>query len=382
MQRLLILPLLTAALLTSAAQPASSTLIPDLNRALSTRDARRIKAIETDLLSTQPPLDDLLSAGALLGQHDLIKDSAAIFERCVTLYPNSFEAHYNLAFARLNLGQLPEASRAIASITPSSAADQAASQYLQGKIFQASGDMQKAHDNLASAYRARPQEENYALDLALFYLHSSAYVPAIDVLQSASTYHPESQEIKLELALANALAGRNAAALTLCRNLQAKPTTASLSFLIAAFAQCMSQDFRACSQQARLGLNAPHPHPYLYYLDATALWNMGSPDPTRVLRDLNEAIARLPNCTVCLDLRAKVFEKTGNPNAALADLNTIVAQAPQSASAWYRLAQLDKKLGRAADSAAALRRYQAIHTTQTNQDVETFRQQFLGNNAR
>ncbi len=143
----------------------------------------------------------------------------------------------------------------------------------------------------------------------------------------------------------------------------------------------MSNDFSACSKEAQLGLKTPRPHPYLYYLDASALWNMDSPDHARVLSELNNAVVRLPHCVACLELRSKVLEVTGDNQAALSDLERVVEQNPQSASNWYRLAQIYKKLDRPQESAGSLRRYQSIHAAQVNQEVESFRQQFIGTGA-
>jgi tetratricopeptide (TPR) repeat protein len=293
------------------------------------------------------------------------------------LYPESFEAHYDLAFALLNLGQPQRASAALASAKPTSSTDQAAISYLRGKIYEATGDIQKAREDFTAAYRARPREENYALDLALLYLRSYAYVPAINVLEPALEYHPESREIKLELALADALAGRKAATLALCGDLKSDAATSPLGFLIVAFSQCISNDFEACSKEAQLGLAASAPHPYLYYLDANALWSLNPADHDRALRLLNNAIAHLPRCVACLELRSKMLEAGGDNRSAVADLEHVVQQNPQSASAWYRMAQLYKKLGRSQESADSLRRYRSVHGAQANQEVESFRQQFL-----
>ncbi len=336
-----------------------------------------MQAVQDELLSGKPSLDVLLSAGALLGEHDLLQNSAAVFDRCTALYPESFEAHYDLAFALLNLGHARQALAALRSAKAAGLTDEAATHYLRGKIYEATGDMQRAREDLAAANRARPQAENYTLDLALLYLRSYAYVPAIDVLQPALKYHPESQEIKLELALANALAGRKAAALALCRGLESDPATSSLAFLLAAFSECMSNDFEACSKEAQLALASGNPHPYLYYLDANALWNLNPSDSGRALGRLNNAIAQLPHCVACLELRSKILEAGGDDGAAVADLERVVQENPQSASGWYRLAQLYKKLGRSAQSANCLRRYQAVHNAQANQEMESFRQQFL-----
>ncbi len=371
--------LLGPATLMAAAQMDYHELLKQLERAVSEHDTRQAQKIQDELLSGKPPLDVLLSAGALFGEHDLLGNSAAVFEKGTALYPESFEAHYDLAFALLNLGETQKAFAALSSARAAGSDEQAATNYLRGKIYEATGDMQTAREDLAAANRARPRAENYALDLALLYLRSYAYVPAIEVLQPAAEAHPESQELKLELALADALAGKKAASLALCRDLKSDAATSSQGFLIAAFSECASDDFEACSKETQTGLAEARPHPYLYYLDANALWNLNPSDRARALRQVNNAIAHLPGCVACLELRSKILEAGGDNRSAAADLEKVVEQSPQSASAWYRLAQLYKKLGRAQQSADSLERYRSIRSAQANQDVESFRQQFMPN---
>jgi tetratricopeptide (TPR) repeat protein len=367
----------SAALVAAGAPTDSGELLKRLERALTDHDTQQAQRVQDELLSSKPSLDVLLSAGGLLAEHDMLQNSADVFEKCVAMYPQSFEAHYDLAFALLNLGKPQQAFAALSSARTGGTTEEAAAHYLRGKIYEATGDLQRAREDFVAANRARPREENYALDLALLYLRSYAYVPAIDVLQPTSEYHPESRELKLELALANALAGRRAAALELCRDLQTDPALSSSGFLIAAFAECMNSDFEACSKQAQLGLAARNPHPYLYYLDANALWNLNPANPERALGQVNIAIGRLPACVTCLELRSKILEAGGNNRSASADLEKVVRQNPQASSAWYRLAQLYKKLGLKQESADCLRRYQSIRNAQANQEAESFRQQFL-----
>lgn len=369
--------LLAPAILAAGAQADSVELLKQLERALTDHDTQQAQRIQDELLSSNPSLDVLLSAGGLLAEHEMLQNSVDVLEKCVGMYPASFEAHYDLAFALLNLGNPQEAFATLSAAKAAGTDEQVATSYLRGKIYEATGDMQKAQADLAAANRARPREENYALDLALLYLRSYAYVPAIDVLQPASEYHPKSRELKLELALANALASRKAAALALCQDLKSDATLSSSGFLIAAFAECMSNNFEACSKEAQSGLVARNPHPYLYYLDANALWNLNPLNRDQALRKLNQAITHLPRCTACLELRGKILETGGDDQSASADLEKVVQLNPQAASAWYRLAQIYKKLGRAKESADCLGRYQSIRSTQANQEVESFRQQFL-----
>ncbi len=369
--------LVASAAISLSARQSNVPSIEELERALAAADARQIGAIEHQLLSGSPSLNVLLAAGALFAQRSLLRDSAALFERCTELYPVSFEARYNLALARLALGDNEGALVALSQAHPSSDADQIATEYLQGKIEAANGDLQKARTHLEHAYRSRPDEENYALDLALLYIRSAAYVPAMDVLQTASVHHPESAEIELELALADVLAGRSSAAIALCRKLQATEIDASLPVLITTFALCTTNNYQACRNEAELGMRAPHAHPYLSYLHATALWNLSPQDHEALLADLNAAVLKLPNCGVCVQLRSRVFEDMRNDEAAIADLKRVVSLEPRSAPAWYRLSVLYKKNGQPDDRAEALRRYHALQTEQVDQEMESFRSQFL-----
>lgn len=300
-----------------------------------------------------------------------------MFARGVERFPDSFEARYDLALTRLALNQNREAEAALDGAKPASAPERAASQYLRGKIELASGNPGQARGHLEEAYRARPQEENYALDLALLYIRSEAYVPAIDVLEAATQVHPDSAEIRLELALAEVLAGRSLEAIALAQRLTHDDTEPSLAGLIATFAYCMKGEYQACEDKATEGLRSAHAHPYLYYLRAMARWNLTPAENGAPLADLNAAVAKLPACGVCLQLRSRVFESMQDNQAAIADMQTAVEQDARSAAAWYRLSMLYKKTGDKHRQTEALRRYEAIHSRQADQEKESFRQLFL-----
>lgn len=361
-----------------AAQAQRSSYLPELQRALAQADSEAINRITAQILASDSTLQDLLTVGGLLGEQDYLEQSAAIFERCVINYPESFEAHYNLAFASIALHQNTRAEEALKSVTPSSSTEQAALQYLHGKIYGATGHLKEARDRFESAYHARPDQENYALDLAMLDLRSSAYVPAINVLQQASTYHPESQVMNLELALAYALTGRIEDATALCRKLEKAGSESSVPALIAAFAWCRTGDYQGCSEEALRGLRLPHPHPYLHYLHAMAEWNGTSPNADNILHELTIALKEIPGCQVCFQLRSRVFESVRDYRAAIRDLETAVEQDSSSPATWYRLSELYKKVGENEKSAGAISRFRSIHHDQANQELESFRDQVIG----
>jgi tetratricopeptide (TPR) repeat protein len=147
--------------------------------------------------------------------------------------------------------------------------------------------------------------------------------------------------------------------------------------LIAAFAYCTDKNYSACEKEASEGLDAPHPNPYLYYLRARAAWDSGSSDHSRMLADVSAAIQQMPGCEVCLLLRSRILEASQNDDLAIADLKKAVESDGQDASAWYRLAILYRKDKMPVDESDALRHYRSIHEDRSNQEVESFRKQFL-----
>ncbi len=359
------------------AQLVADPLLSELNRVLSANDAAGLHAVEQKLLTGSKNLDTLLSAGILLAQHDKFTEASALFERCSQEYPQSFEAKYNLALAQYALSNFAKALDALHNIAPQSARETAAVEYLEGKVFAATNRLHEAQQTLESAYRADPEEENYALDLGLLDIRSSAYVPAIAILQQALAQHPQWQELKLELSLASALAGRYKEAIALSRSLlhdNASPATARL---ITAFTLCMDEQYEACKNEAAAGLSSPNPDPYLYYLHAKALSKSDSTGSRPILGDLDIAIARMPACKVCILLRSRVLESNNDNRAAIADLQTLVQQDSKQAAAWYRLAVLYRKTGRSAEASDALHHYRTLQDNQETQEVESFRNQLM-----
>jgi predicted Zn-dependent protease len=359
----------------------SDTALADLMSALAAKNVEGARAAEERLLRGNESVDTLLNAGALLAGHDMLADAAAVFEKCADRFPASFEAKYNLALARIGLDDYGAAEKTVKEISPASSKESAAVDYLTGKLYNGLGRQQEARQSFEKAYDANPGEENYALDLALLYIRFAAYVPAIEILQQARARHPESEELGLELALADALSGQMADAVSVCRQLTQRDPAWPTPHVIAAFAQCFGANYKACEAEAYTGLTLPHPNPYLYYLHAEALWNDGSNERDKVLAELGKAIDSMPACSVCLLLRSKVLEAAHDEQGAMADLKAAVANDPQLASAWYLLSALYRKTGQPAEASTAINRYRALRAAQANGEIESFRKQFLSSLA-
>lgn len=355
----------------------SDPALAALAAALSANKIDDVHRWEQRLFADDASADTLLAAGALLGQHDMLQDAAAMFEKCSQRFPASFEARYNLALARIGLNDYPSAQKAVDSLSSASVRETAAVQYLQGKIYTGTGRTAEARHSLENAYHGNPDDENYALDLALLYLRSSAYLPAIEVLEPALGRHPESEELAIELALSSALSGRQAEALSVCRRLLGRNLRLSTPRLIAAFAYCQAADYKDCEAEASTGLSFSDANPYLHYLYAEALWNSNPGNSSKPLAELNASVAAMPSCRACLLLRSRVLETRKDYPDAIADIRTVLHQDPASGPAWYRLAALCREVKDARGAVEALNHYRALHEQQTNQEVESFREHFL-----
>jgi predicted Zn-dependent protease len=237
------------------------------------------------------------------------------------------------------------------------------------------GDLAQSKAFLERAYVGDPENENYALDFALNLIRSGEYLRAIDVLERGSRKHLDSREIAMELALSNALAGRIPQTLVLCRTLAAQGDLAA-AHLFAAFAECRAGDFARCREEASAGLAAPNANPYLHYLLAEALWS-DSKQNNQALSELDNALDAMPACRACLLLRSKVLEATQSNSRAISDLNTLTRLDPTFGPAWARLAVLYRKTGDPEAAAWATQKFQSLHQNEIDQEVDSFREQFL-----
>jgi tetratricopeptide (TPR) repeat protein len=173
------------------------------------------------------------------------------------------------------------------------------------------------------------------------------------------------------------LAGHYSDGLSICKKLEQQDPALSLPRLIAAFSYCAQRDYKACEDESSTGLASPHPHPYLYYLRARALWDSGATGDARILDDISNAVQQMPKCSVCFLLRSRLFEASNDNLSAIADLKKAAEGDAQPASAWYRLSMLYRKTGQPAEASDALRHYRSLHDEGLSQEIESFRRQFL-----
>ncbi len=322
---------------------------------------------------------DLLASGVKLSQQEHYADAAEAFRRYLALNPQSFEARYDLALALFALRRLDEARATIDQAAPQDPDGIAARLYLLGKIDDAGGDRKRARDELAAAFRARPSDENIALDYGMRLIRDEDYPSAIAALSAAAEAHPRSEFVLLGLAMAQAFGGKRDDAVVTCRRIAAFDPRFSPALLLMAFAHYMSGQYADAERTSAAALDLPSPAPYLYYLHAASLLKINSTAYPRMLADLDAAERGIPSCTLCYFVQSKVHEAAGDTAAAVADLNILVTRvAPEFDQAWYRLALLYRKLGQTAEAEAARARFETIRASRTDADMELARGLLLG----
>jgi len=323
-------------------------------------------------------LEVLLETGAHLADQDLFEPARAVFARGVNDYPRSFEARYNLALADFALGRFSEAQAALNGAESLSASQQLARQYLGGKIYDAMGQTDAAEENLSAAFQRAPRQENYGLDLGLHYLRRRSYAKAVTTFQTAAKYHPDSAFVGLGLGLAQVLGDDPARAVATCRKILAQDPNFAPARLLLVAAFYMNGENEQCARETAVAIAQPDAHPYLHYLHAASLMKTNSKDYTAMLRDLDAANRGIPDCAFCYFAQSKVHQTLGDEAAAIADLERLVSRVdPEFSQGWYRLANLYQHSGRLEDAAAALAKFRAIRTAQTDREADYLRKVFL-----
>ncbi len=321
--------------------------------------------------------DMLLRTGVNLAQHEMFPEAADVFGRCVKDHPELFEGYYNLALAELALRTYPAALATIQNAPPASPPEELARTYLRGKIESALGQNAQAEQDLAAAFAAAPQEENYALDLGLAYLRARKYQPAVEVFEKAGSFQKDSPFLLLGLGLAQFLGGQNAESIATCHTvLRLHPDFSPVRVLLA-FALTMQGNAREAAQVAAQGLHDPAPFPYLYYIHAAALLKQQPQDYNGILKDLALAERAIPACSLCYLAQSKAHEKSGERDAATVDLERAVGLDSTLAEAWYRLAGLYDQAGRHAEAQQARRRFEELKENKTHGETEMLRDVFL-----
>lgn len=356
----------------------STTLQGEIEDALARQNFDAARMLVPKFLA-QPGLsaDVLLQTGINLAQHELFLEAAEVFGQCVKDHPALFEGYYNLALVQLALRQYPTALATIQRSQPASPVQEVARTYLRGKIELGLGQNSQGEKDLAAAFAAAPQEENYALDLGLAYIHARTYQPAVEVFEKANRFHKDSPFLLLGLGLAQFLGGYNAESLATCRaGLNLHPDFSPLRVLLA-FALIMQGHIDEAAQVSGQGLQEPDPFPYLYYIHAASLLKQQSKDYDGILKDLALAERSIPACALCYLAQSKAHQKMGELDAATADLKKSLEMDSTLAEAWYRLASLDDQAGRHAEAQQARRRFEELKENKANRETEMFRDLFL-----
>jgi tetratricopeptide (TPR) repeat protein len=360
------------------ARPPSQPLGDQIEDALAKGNPDAARALVPRFLAQRGvPEDKLLRTGVDLAQHELFPEAADVFGRCVKDRPALFEGYYNLALAELALRKYPAALSTLQKAPPASPPEEVARTYLRGKIELALGQNAQGEEDLAAAFAAAPQEENYALDLGLAYLRARKYQPAAEVFEKAGSFQKDSPFILLGLGLAQFLEGRNAASIATCHSvLRMHPEFSPVRVLLA-FVLTMQGNVDEAAQVAARGLHDPAPFPYLYYIHAAALLKQQSKDYGVILEDLALAERSMPACSLCYLAQSKAHQKMGERDAATADLEKALEMDSMFAEAWYRLASLYDQAGRHAEAQQARRRFEDLKGNKADRETEMLRDVFL-----
>jgi tetratricopeptide (TPR) repeat protein len=360
------------------AEATQRSLDDQIEEALAKGDTSTVRKLLADFL-TEPrvPAEILLRTGASLAEHDLYAEATKVFDRAVKDFPQLFEGYYNLALAELALKEYPHALATLAKAPPTGPSGEVARSYLRGKIEAALGKNTEAERDLAAAFTAAPTEENYALDLGLFYLRVQNYQRALAVFQKAASLQKNSPFLQLGLGLGQFLGGQEAEAIETCRALLAVQPNFSPARVMMAFALYVQGKIEEAERTAAQGLRDPNPSAYLFYLDAACLIKLQSRNYDLILNDLTIAARAIPRCSLCYLASSKVHQRQGDRSSATADLEKAIRLDPSLAEAWYRLAALYEQAGQAQAARQARRRFEELKGNKANRETEMLRDVFL-----
>ena len=362
-----------------AQQQTDRALAGALDRALAAGQMEQARqTLEEILARPHLELEVLLETGAKLADRELFEPARAVFARAVSDYPRTFEARYNLALADFALRRFSEAQTALDGAGELSKEQQLAREYLRGKLYDALDQTDLAERSFLAALQGAPRQENYALDLGLYYLRRQLYAKALETLRTAAKYHADSIYLELGLGLAQVLGDDPPRAIATCRRILAKEPNFGSARLLLVVAFYMNGENQNCAAETAAAISRPGAPPYLYYLHAASLLRLNSKEYAVMLHDLDEANRGLPGCAFCYFAQSKVHQEMGDEAAAIADLEQLVTRVdPEFSQGWYRLANLYQHAGRQDDAAKARVRFRSIKTEQTDRETEYLRKVFL-----
>ena len=362
-----------------AQDQATRSLAAAIDRAIAQGHTDQAQHALAELLARpQVELEVLLETGAKLAERELFEPARAVFARGVKDYPRNFEMHYNLALADIALRRFEEASAALEGLRELSKEQRLAREYLKGKIYDATGQLALAERSFQAALTGAPEQENYALDLGLFYVRQKLYAKAVETLQAGAKHHPESVYLLLGLGLAQLFGDDPPRAVATCRKILALEPNFGPAQLLLVAGYYMNGENENCVKETAAFIARPGAPPYLYYLHASAMLKLNSKEYAAMLRDLEASNRAIPGCSFCYFALSKVHQEMGDERAAIADLETLVEKVdPQFSQGWYRLTTLYQRAGRQADAARALGKFRAIKTAETDRETEYLRKLFL-----
>jgi tetratricopeptide (TPR) repeat protein len=356
----------------------SASLIKQFEEALAERGAVRARQILPEVMQCRDlDPDFLLRTGSEFSQKEAYPEAIRVFGRCVQDYPQIFECHYNLALIEFGQHRLDEARAELKRAPRALARQELARCYLRGKIQEALNHPEEAERDLSAAFSGAPQQENYALDLGLFYIRVRAYVKASAVFETGTRYYPRSPFLLIGVALSQFMRGQVTQCEETCRQLLEIQPDFSAARMLMAFALYMGGQYAEAESTAAEGLRSGQPDPYLCYLHAAALLKLQSRDYDRMLRELSISSAGIPRCGLCYFAQSKVHEELNNSQAAVNDLNDALALNPGLSEAWYRLARLYERTGRPEDASRCYARFRESKAAKSNYEAELIRNFFV-----
>jgi tetratricopeptide (TPR) repeat protein len=360
------------------AQAPAELLRSQIERALGKGDSETARKLVLQLLAVpRLPADILLRTGVSFAEHDLYPEAAQVFGRCAKDFPQLFEGYYNLALAELGLGKYSEALAVLEKAPRTTQSGEVSRAYLRGKIEAALGKNAEAERDLNAAFAAAPREENYALDLGLYYLRTQKYQEGLAVFQKATSSRKDSPFLQLGLGLAQFLGGQSRESIETCRSLLAVQPDFSPARVMLAFDLYIQGSVEEAEKTAAQGLRAPNPFPYLFYLHAVSLIKLQSQDFDIMLNDLAVAARAIPQCSLCYLAMSKIHQRKGVRALATADLEKAVGLDPSFAEAWYRLAMLYEQVGQPQAARQARQRFEALKENKADRETEMLRDVFV-----
>jgi tetratricopeptide (TPR) repeat protein len=368
-----------ASLSTQSQQTAGpDTLLKSLEKALSSGKPQEAHELLNEMLQRPHVSSDiLLRVGLQFAEREWYGDAAEAFQGCIQEHPQVFEAYYNLALAEIAEQKWDEALRTLKQAPQKSRAEVLACSYLRGKVEDSQGRISEAERDLSDAFAGAPQNPNYGMDLALFYIYRHEYLKASTVFEHAASFNRHSSFLLLGLSLSRFLAGQHEQAIrTLRKLLSVQPDFAPAQVLMT-FALSTEGKLAEAEKVAREGLNSRHASPYLYYLDASILVKLQSRQYQRIFEELSVARSSIPSCSLCYLTESKAQQAQGNIEAAIADLEIATRFDPSLSEGWYRLASLYRRVGRGSDASQAQEQFQKLKSDQEEREIQMLRDNFL-----